>query len=186
VFAGLDANLYDGVVQAAGGGAVTALSGNGSDLPPAAALAPDGRVHVVYTGFNRHLYWFTSAQPGTVHDLCDGRPADCFVVSDAGPTLAVGSDGAPVVVFHGTDGKLYGARLEGSVWSAAAAVSGGETTSLPPAMSGGVDGSLVDVVYVRDGDRQPRHARLDATGWAPPVTIAPVALRGAPALTATR
>lgn len=183
IFTGTDGNLYDGTVQASGGGTATKLTGNTSALAPAAALAPDGTVHVVYTGTNRHLYWFAAATPGTVHDLCDGQAAGCFIVSNYSPALTVGSDGAPVVVFRGDDGKLYASRLGGTQWSAAVAISGVETTSVAPALSGGgADGSLADVVYVRDGDQLLRHVRLDAGGWQPADTIAAVAVSGAPAL----
>jgi hypothetical protein len=186
IFAGTDGNLYDGVAQPSGGGSATRLDGNTSSLAPAAARAPDGRLHVVYTGMDRHLYWFVAAQPAQVHDLCDGQPAGCFILSDASPVLAIGSDGAPVAVFHGTDGKLYGSRLAGSQWSAASAVSAGEVTAFAPALAPGVDGSLADLVYVRDADKQPRHARLTDGGWQAPATVAPVALQGSPALAGTR
>ncbi|MGZ3408503.1 MAG: hypothetical protein ACXVAN_18760, partial [Polyangia bacterium] len=82
IFAGTDNNLWDGVVQAAGGGTSTQLTGNTSALAPAAAVAPGGAVHVLYTGTNQHLYWFVAAQPQTVHDLCDGQAAGCFIVTD--------------------------------------------------------------------------------------------------------
>ena len=97
VFAGTDDNLWDGVVQAAGGGSSTQLTGNTSKLAPAAALAPDGKVHVVYTGTNKHVYWFVAAAPATVHDLCDAQAAGCFIISDFAPALGVGSDGTPAV-----------------------------------------------------------------------------------------
>ncbi|HEY2746407.1 MAG TPA: hypothetical protein VGL86_17365, partial [Polyangia bacterium] len=107
IFVGTDGNLYDGVVQATGGGAATQLTGNTSALPAAAAVAPGGAVHVVYTGTNQHIYWFVTSAPATVHDLCDGQPASCFIVTDAAPLIGFGSDGNAVAVYHGTDGKLY-------------------------------------------------------------------------------
>jgi hypothetical protein len=181
-FTGTDTNLYDGVVQASGGGAATQLSGNTSMLAPAVVLTADGDAHVVYAGINRHLYWFIAARPGQVHDLCDGQGPDCYIVTDAAPVLALGSDGAPVIVFHGTDGKLYGSRLTGGQWSAAVAVSAGETTAFAPALARGVAGNLADVVWVRDGDQVARHAQLTIDGWQPPITVAATALSGAPAL----
>ncbi|MGZ3428666.1 MAG: hypothetical protein ACXVCV_18565, partial [Polyangia bacterium] len=183
IFAGTDNNLWDGVVQAAGGGTSTQLTGNTSALMPAAAVAPGGAVHVVYTRTNQHLYWFMSSTPATVHDLCDGQAAGCFIVTDAAPTLAFGNDGSGVAVWHGTDGKLYGSRLVGAQWGAAAAVSGGDTTALPPAIAAGPSG-IIDVVYVRS-DGTPRHAQLTAGGWQAPVTVAATVLTGAPALAAT-
>jgi hypothetical protein len=183
IFAGTDDNLWDGVVQATGGGASTQLTGNTSALAPAAAVAPGGAVHVVYSGTNQHLYWFVASTPATVHDLCDGQAAGCFILTDAAPALAFGSDGSAVAVWHGTDGKLYGSRLVGTQWGAAALVSGGDTTALPAAIAGGA-GAIVDVVYVRS-DGTPRHAQLTASGWQTPVTVAAVALTGAPALAAT-
>lgn len=184
VFAGTDTNLWDGVVQASGGGSSTQLTGNTSTLAPAAALAPDGKLHVLYAGTNHHLFWFVAAQPTLVHDLCDGQPAGCYIVTDAAPSLAIASDGAPVAVYRGTDGKLYASRLSGTQWSAPANLTGGETTTLQPAVAGGVD-DLADVVYVRAGDGYPRHAALGAAGWQAPVTVAPTALGGAPALATT-
>ena len=183
IFAGTDGNLWDGVVQASGG-ASTQLTGNTSAKPPAAAVAPSGALHVVYTGTNQHLYWFVASAPATVHDLCDGQAAGCFIVTDAAPALAFGSDGNAVTVWHGTDGKLYASRLAGTQWGAATAISGADTTALAPAIAGGVGGSLADVVYVRS-DGTPRHAQLTSGGWQPPVTIAATALAGAPALTTT-
>lgn len=184
LFAGTDTNLWDGVVQATGGGTSTQLTGNTSALAPAAAVAPGGAVHVLYTGTNQHVYWFVTSAPATVHDLCDGQPTGCFIVTDAAPTLAFGSDGGAVAVWHGTDGKLYASRLSGTQWGAAATVSGADTTALPPAVAGGVGGSLADVVYVRS-DGTPRHAQLTAGGWQAPVTVATAALTGAPALATT-
>ena len=184
VFAGTDDNLWDGVVQAAGGGSSTQLTGNTSKLAPAAALAPDGKVHVVYTGTNKHVYWFVAAAPATVHDLCDGQAAGCFIISDFAPARGVGSDGAPVALFRGTDGKVYASTLAGTQWGAAALVSGADTTALAPAIAGDGSGALVDVVYVRDGDRVARHAQLGAGGWQPATTVAATALTGAPALAA--
>lgn len=181
VFAGTDTNLYDGVVQATGGGASTALTGNTSSYAPAAALAPDGRLHVVYTGTNKHVYWFVASAPATVHDLCDGQAAGCYIVTDAAPSLAIDAGGAPVAVFHGTDGKLYASRLSGAQWGAAVAISGGDTTTIAPALSGGGD-HLADVVYVRASDNLPRHAALTGAGWQAPVTVGATALTGAPAL----
>ena len=183
IFTGSDGNLWDGVVQATGGGASTQLTGNTSALAPAAAVAPGGAVHVVYTGTNQHLYWFVTSAPGTVHDLCDGQPAGCFIVTDAAPALAFGSDGGAVAVWHGTDGKLYASRLAGTQWGAATAISGTDTTALAPAIAGGAD-DLADVVYVRS-DGTPRHVALTAGGWQAPVTVAAVALAGAPALAVT-
>ncbi|MDB4969293.1 MAG: hypothetical protein JWN44_4982, partial [Myxococcales bacterium] len=184
VFAGTDTNLWDGVVQAAGGGTSTQLTGNTSALSPAAALAPDGKLHVVYTGTDKHVYWFVAAAPGTVHDLCAGQPASCFIVTDFAPTLAVGSDGAPVVLVRGTDAKLYASTLAGTQWGPATLVSGADTTSLAPAIAGSGSSALVDVVYVRDGDHLARHAQLAAAGWQAATTISATALTGAPALTA--
>jgi hypothetical protein len=183
IFAGTDGNLWDGVVQATGGGTSTQLTGNTSARPPAAAVAPGGAVHVVYTGTNQHLYWFVASAPATVHDLCDGQAAGCFIVTDAAPALAFGSDGDAVAVWHGTDGKLYSARLSGAQWGAASAISGTDTTALAPAIAAG-GSNVADVVYVRS-DGTPRHAALTAGGWQPPVTVAAVALTGAPALAAT-
>jgi hypothetical protein len=183
VFSGTDTNLWDGVPQAAGGGSATQLSGNTSALAPAAALAGDGRLHVVYTGGNKHLYWFVAAAPATVHDLCDGQAAGCFIVSDAAPALAIGSDGAPTALFRGTDGKVYASRLTGTQWGAATLVSGNDTTSLAPAIAGGGSSALADVVYVREGDKALRHAQLVAAGWQAPVSIGTTAATGAPALT---
>ena len=185
IFAGTDGNLWDGVVQASGGGAATQLTGNTSALAPAAAVAPDGAVHVLYTGMNQHIYWFVASAPATVHDLCDGQPAGCFIVTDAAPAIAFGSDGNAVALFHGTDGKLYASRLSGSQWGAATGISGSDTTTLAPAIAPGVDGSLADVVYVRAGDGAARHAQLTAGGWQAPVSIAGATLTAAPALAAT-
>jgi len=184
IFAGTDGNLWDGVVQAAGGGTSTQLTGNTSGMAPAAAVAPGGAIHVVYTGTNQHLYWFVAGAPATVHDLCDGQAAGCFIVTDAAPALAFASDGNAVAVWHGTDGKLYASRLAGTQWGAASAISGSDTTTLAPAIAGGVAGSLADVVYVRS-DGTPRHAQLTSGGWQAPVTVAAAALTGAPALAAT-
>jgi hypothetical protein len=184
VFAGTDTNLWDGVVQATGGGSSTQLTGNTSSFAPAAALAPDGKLHVVYTGTNHHLYWFVAAQPATVHDLCDGQAAGCYIVTDAAPSLALAADGAPVAVYHGTDGKLYASRLSGTQWGAPANLTSAETTTLAPAIAGGVD-DLADVVYVRASDNVPRHVALTASGWQAPVTVAATALSGAPALATT-
>ena len=64
IFAGTDGNLWDGVVQATGGGTSTQLTGNTSAMAPAAAVAPGGAVHVVYTGTNEHLYWFVAGGAG--------------------------------------------------------------------------------------------------------------------------
>ncbi|HEX6837456.1 MAG TPA: hypothetical protein VF334_12840, partial [Polyangia bacterium] len=183
IFAGTDGNLWDGVVQAAGGGTSTQLTGNTSAMAPAAAVAPGGAVHVLYTGTNQHLYWFVTAAPATVHDLCDGQAAGCFIVTDAAPTLAFGSDGNAVALWHGTDGKLYASRLAGTQWGAATAISGMDTTALLPAIAAG-SGNVADVVYVRS-DGTPRHVALTAGGWQAPVTVAAVALGGAPALAAT-
>lgn len=184
IFVGTDGNLYDGVVQASGGGASTPLTGNTSALPAAAAVAPGGAVHVLYTGTNQHIYWFVTSAPATVHDLCDGQAAGCFIVTDAAPAIAFGSDGGAVAVWHGTDGKLYASRLSGTQWGAAAGISGSDTTSLAPAIAGGVSGDLADVVYVRS-DGTPRHAALTAGGWQAPVTVAAATLTGAPAIAAT-
>jgi hypothetical protein len=184
IFAGTDTNLWDGVVQTTGGGTSTQLTGNTSAMAPAAAVAPSGAVHVIYTGTNQHLYWFVTTTPGTVHDLCDGQPAGCFIVTDAAPALAFGSDGSAVAVWHGTDGKLYSSRLTGTQWGAAAAISGGDTTTLAPAIAGGVGGSVADVVYVRS-DGTARHAQLATSGWQAPITVAATALTGAPALATT-
>ncbi|HEX9104149.1 MAG TPA: hypothetical protein VF997_18180 [Polyangia bacterium] len=183
IFAGTDTNLWDGVVQTTGGGTSTQLTGNTSAMPPAAAVAPGGAVHVLYTGTNQHVYWFVTSAPGTVHDLCDGQAAGCFIVTDAAPALAFGSDGNAVAVWHGTDGKLYASRLAGTQWGAATGISGSDTTSTAPAIAGG-GGDLADVVYVRS-DGTPRHAALGAGGWQAPVTVAAVTLAGAPALAAT-
>jgi hypothetical protein len=191
VFAGTDTNLWNGLVQPTGGGTATQLTGNTSPFQPAAAVAVDGTLHVVYTGGNHHLYWLVAAQPSAVHDLCDGQPAGCFIVSDAAPALAIDADGAPVAVFHGNDGKLYASRLSGTQWGPATGVSGADTTSLPVAVvggsggSGGAGGSLADVAYVRDADHVARHAQLTAAGWQPAETVAATALSGAPALTRT-
>jgi hypothetical protein len=184
IFAGTDTNLWDGVVQATGGGTSTQLTGNTSAMAPAAAVAPGGAVHVLYAGTNQHLYWFLSSAPATVHDLCDGQPAGCFIVTDAAPTLAFGSDGNGLALFHGTDGKLYASRLTGAQWGPAAAITGADTTTLAPAVAGGVGGSIADVVYVRS-DGTARHAQLGAGGWQAPVTVAATALTGAPALAVT-
>jgi len=184
VFVGTDMNLYDGVVQTTGGGAATALTGNTSAMPAAAAVAPDGAVHVLYTGTNQHVYWFVTSAPSTVHDLCDGQAAGCFIVTDAAPALAFGSDGGAVAVWHGTDGKLYASRLSGTHWGAAVGISGSDTTSLAPAVAGDVGGGIADVVYVR-ADGTPRHAALTAGGWQAPVTVAATTLSGAPALATT-
>jgi hypothetical protein len=184
IFAGTDTNLWDGVVQSAGGGASTQLTGNTSSRAPAAAVAPGGALHVVYAGTNQHLYWFMASAPATVHDLCDGQATGCFIVTDAAPALAFGSDGNAVTLWHGTDNKIYASRLSGTQWGAATAISGGDAVTLAPAIAGGVSGSLADVVYVRS-DGTPRHAQLTAAGWQPPVTIAAVVASGAPALTAT-
>jgi hypothetical protein len=181
IFAGTDTNLYDGLVQTTGGGASTQLAGNTSTFAPAAALAPDGRLHVVYTGTDKHIYWFVAAQPATVHDLCAGQPAGCFILTDAAPTLAIAGDGDPVTVFHGSDGKLYASRLAVTQWSAAVNISGGETATPAWALSGGGD-DLADVVYARASDNLPRHAALTAGGWQTPVTVGAQALGGAPAL----
>lgn len=181
-FAGTDGNLWDGTVQASGGGTATQLRGNTSALAPAVAAAPDGRVHVVYTGTNHHLYWFVAAQPTQVHDLCDGQPAGCFIVSEQAPALAVAGDGAPLAVYRGTDGKLYASRLSGTQWSAAAPVSGSDTAGAGPAVIGGGDGGLAHVAWVRDGDQVARVATLEPGGWQAPVTVGAVALSGAPAL----
>lgn len=182
VFAGTDSNLWDGVVQPSGGTA-TQLTGNTSSLAPAATATSDGKLHVVYTGTNHHLYWFVATAPSLVHDLCDGQPAGCYIVTDAAPTVGLAADGAPLALFHGTDGKLYATRLAAAQWSAPVALTGGDTTSLPPALASG-SGSLADVVYVRDGDKLARHVQLTAGGWQPAVTVGATALSGAPALTA--
>ena len=185
IFVGTDANLYDGVVQASGGGAATQLTGNTSNLAATAAVAPGGAVHVLYTGTNEHIYWFVTSAPATVHDLCDGQPSGCFIVSDAAPLIGFGSDGNAVAVYHGTDGKLYASRLSGTQWGAAAGISGSDTTSLPAAIATGAPGGdVADVVYVRS-DGTPRHAALTAGGWQAPVTVAAATLTGAPALAAT-
>ena len=135
-------------------------------------MAPGGAVHVVYTGTNGHLYWFVTSAPATVHDLCDGQPAGCFIVTDAAPVLAFGSDGGAVAVFHGTDGKLYASRLSGDDSGARRRPSRArDTTALAPAIAGGGGGSVADVVYVRS-DGTPRHAALTAGGWQAPVTVA--------------
>ena len=183
IFTGSDGNLWDGVVQATGGGSSTQLVGNTSAQPAAAALAPGGAVHVVYSGTNGHLYWFVTSAPATVHDLCDGQPAGCFIVTDAAPVLGFGSDGGAVTVFHGTDGKLYASRLSGTTWGAAAAISGTDTTALAPAIASG-GGDVADVVYVRS-DGTPRHAASTAGGWQAPVSVAATVVAGAPALAAT-
>ena len=183
IFAGTDTNLWDGVVQATGGGTSTQLTGNTSALAPAAAVAPGGALHVVYTGTNQHLYWFTTSAPATVHDLCDMQPSGCLIVSDAAPAIAFGSDGNAVALWHGTDNKLYVSRLAGTQWGAATAISGSDTVTLAPALAGGAAG-IADVVYVRS-DGTPRHAQLTASGWQAPVTVAATALSGAPAVVAT-
>jgi hypothetical protein len=185
VFAGTDKNLYDGVVQTTGGGASTQLTGNTSMLAPAAAVAPDGTVHVVYTGTNQHIYWTTTAAPATVHDLCDGQAAGCFIVTDAAPALTIAADGGAVAVFHGTDGKLYASRLTGTQWGAATALTGSETTTIAPALLGGVGDSLANVVYVRASDGAARHVALTAAGWQAAITVVGGTLTGAPALAAT-
>ncbi len=182
VFTGTDGNLYDGIVQA-NGGAATALTGNTSARGPAVAVDQGGSVHVLYSGDDNHVYSFVTSQPTVVHSLCDGQPASCYVVTDAAPLLAIGSDDTPVAVYHGSDGALYSAQLVGDAWTTVVAVSAGETTSLPAALVTGSGGSIVDVVYVRDGDGLPRHATLGSAGWTPPVTIAATPLTGAPALT---
>ncbi len=184
IFVGTDKNLYDGVVQTTGGGTATQLTGNTSAMPAAAAVAPSGAVHVVYTGTNGHVYWFVTSAPTTVHDLCDGQAAGCFIISDAAPALAFGSDGGAVAVYHGTDGKLYASTLSGTQWGAAAGISGSDTTSLAPAIAAGTGGSLADVVYVRS-DGTPRHASLTSGGWQAPVTVAAASLTAAPALATT-
>ncbi len=181
IFTGTDGNLWDGVVQASGGGASTQLTGNTSALAPAAAVAPDGTIHVVYTGTNQHIYWTTTAHPATVHDLCDGQPAGCYIITDAAPALAFASDGSGIAVFHGTNGTLYASRLSGTQWGAATAISGGDTTSVAPAVVGGVGGELADVVYTR-ADGAARHVVLASSGWQPAVTVAGATLSGAPAL----
>ena len=172
------------MVQASGGGSATQLTGNTSALPAAAAVAPGGAVHVLYTGTNGHLYWFVTSAPTTVHDLCDGQPAGCFIVTDAAPALAFGSDGGAVAVFHGTDGKLYASRLTGTQWGAAAGITGSRHDGAGAGdreRRGGGSGDLADVVYVRS-DGTPRHAALTAGGWQAPVTVAATPLTGAPAL----
>jgi hypothetical protein len=185
IFAGTDTNLWDGVVQATGGGSSTQLTGNTSAKAPAAAVAPGGAVHVLYTGTNQHLYWFVTSAPATVHDLCDGQAAGCFIVTDAAPLLGFGSDGNAVALWHGTDDKLYASRLSGTQWGVPAAISGTDTVTLAPAIAGGVaGGSIADVVYVRS-DGTPRHAQLAAGGWQAPVTVAAAAITGAPALATT-
>jgi len=184
IFAGTDTNLYDGVVQATGGGTSTPLTGNTSTKQPAAAVAPGGAVHVLYTGTNQHIYWFVASAPATVHDLCDGQPSGCFIVTDGAPALAFGSDGNAVALWHGTDNKLYASRLAGTQWGAAAAISGSDSVTLAPAVTGGVGGSVADVVYVRS-DGTARHAQLTAGGWQAPVSVAAAAITGAPALATT-
>ena len=185
IFAGTDSNLWDGVVQAIGGGTSTQLIGNTSALAPAAAVAPDGAVHVVYTGTNQHLYWLISAQPSIAHDLCEGQPAGCFIVTDAAPALTMDSDGNALAVFHGTDGKLYASRLAGTQWGPATAISGSDTTSARRPQSPAASRRIADVVYVRASDGAARHAQLTASGWQPPVTVAGAVLTGAPALATT-
>jgi hypothetical protein len=184
LFAGTDTNLYDGVVQASGGGTSTKLTGNTSSLAPAAAVAPGGAVHVLYTGTNQHIYWFVTSAPATVHDLCDGQPSGCFIVTDAAPAIAFGSDGNALALWHGTDNKLYASQLSGTQWGAAAAISGSDTVTIAPAVTGGVGGSIADVVYVRS-DGTPRHAQLTTGGWQTPVSVAAAAITGAPALATT-
>ncbi|HEX4456883.1 MAG TPA: hypothetical protein VIA18_02885, partial [Polyangia bacterium] len=142
-----------------------------------------GAVHVLYSGDDDHLYSFVAAQPTVVTSLCDGQPAGCFVVTDAAPLLAIGSDDTPVALYHGSDGALYSAQLVGGLWTAVVAVSAGETTRLPAAIVTGSNGSIVDVVYVRDADNLPRHASLGAGGWSAPITVADTPLTAAPALT---
>jgi hypothetical protein len=186
IFTGTDGNLYDGVVQPAAGGAAIALTGNTSARAPAVAVDGSGNVHVLYSGNDNHLYWFVAAQPTVVHSLCDGQPASCYVVTDSAPLLTIGSDGAPVAIYRGSDRALYGARLVGGQWTAAVAVSAGETTSWAAALVGGSGGSLADVVYVRDGDQLPRHAVLGSAGWSAPITVATTPLNGAPALAVGR
>jgi len=176
--------LYDGTFQ--GGGTAVAMSTSASDQGPAAVAASDGTIYAVFPGVDTNLYWQKLPSGGTWSapvQLCTGLGGSCLDTSDKQPLLALGADGKPVVVWHGTNNHLYTATLSDGVtppWSAAIEATGGELTNGLPGIAGGVGSANAELVYVR-ADGVARHSRLTGT-WSTPSTIGNQTWQGTPAL----
>jgi hypothetical protein len=102
------------------------------------------------------------------------------------PSLAALADGGAILAFRGTDGKLYLTRYDGARWTSPAGVTTPTVNIVaPPAVTRGVGGAEIELVYVTAGGVA-SHVRYLAGAWTTPIVIttstglARVALAGAP------
>ncbi len=179
IHTGTDSQLYDGLV----GGAAVTITGATSSLSPAAVTGLDSTLHVVFVGTNTNLYYASRASGAGAYSapaiVCVS--GTCLATTDKTPSLALTATGAPIVAFHGTDNHIYTSALAGAVWSSPIEATGGELTTLPPAIASGVGAAAAELVYVRTTDGYLRHTRLSTT-WATAITVSPTAVSAAPAL----
>ena len=93
-------------------------------------------------------------------------------LTSAPPQLAPFGAQQLVLAFRGTDGRPYVTTLQGNAWQAPAPLlNPNPTISGPPAITRGIGGAELELVYVDDATKTLRHTRRVGGVWSPPAAI---------------
>jgi len=166
--------------NSASGNGISDTSGDSSN--PRVALGPDGNPVVTWQdhdGSNSQIYlrrWDGSAWVEVGAGSATGGGISDNATNSENPSVAVGSDGNPVVAWQDSDGsnnQIYLRRWDGSSWvevGSGSATGGGlsnnATPSGDPAIALGSDGKPIVSWYDGAGDeRQIYLRRWDGSSW---------------------
>ncbi len=174
--------LYDGAIDDGGNNLPSQIgtTSSQSSLPPAALVDGNGRLVVVWTQTDGNLEWFTRAADGTttVGPSLFSCTSSCTVTSPLSPSLALDASGNVVVAWSGGNKLVYSSTLSGSTWSLPQQASGTCTSTLgdcestlPPALSTGLAGDDLEMVFVRDSDGKAVHVRMQSGVWQTPAVF---------------